>query len=367
MARAIEQSHRIAEVAIGALKQLELAASPRNIEVWLAHVAGENPALSHDIQKALQREGSITQKQADELYNVHIMRGDLSNDVIEIVARFEKEVSELTDAIELSGESAQGHGEQLRTLSFELGQSADSNPRISELLEGVISVARSIRKENKTLENRLAESSDEVLHLKQNLEHVQMEAMIDSLTGVKNRRTFDEAIKKQLRAMQNHGDPLALILADIDHFKSFNDRWGHQTGDQVLRLVAEVMNANVKGQDLLARYGGEEFAIILPGTSLENAEMLANRIRRAVEARRLKKRRTDEDLGVITMSMGAVQASRADTVESLVERADKCLYAAKHNGRNQVMTERSDAESASQATDKTPSAGNSAAKSQKSA
>lgn len=339
MVRRIEQSHRIAELAIGALKKLSLAATPRNIEVWLAHIAGDNPALSHEIQKLLGREGPITQKHADDLYNQHIIRGDLSADVMEIVTRFEKEVAELTDAIEASGESTQGHGERLSTLSFELGKSADENPKISELLNSVISISKSIRDENKNLENRLAESSDEVSSLRQNLEHVQMEAMMDSLTGIKNRKTFDKSIYEQLVNMNEAQEPLALILADIDYFKNFNDQWGHQTGDQVLRLVAEVMNSNVKGQDLLARYGGEEFAIVLPGTSLENAEMLANRIRRAVEARRLKKRRTGEDLGMITMSMGVALAVSTDTVESLIERADKCLYTAKHNGRNQVITE----------------------------
>ena len=91
---------------------------------------------------------------------------------------------------------------------------------------------------------------------------------------------------------------LALILSDVDHFKKFNDTWGHTTGDQVLRLVAEVMNAKVKGQDFLARYGGEEFIIALPDTSVQNAKMLADRIRTAIQSRRLKKRRTNEDLGV---------------------------------------------------------------------
>ena len=101
------------------------------------------------------------------------------------------------------------------------------------------------------------------------------------------------------------------------------------------------MNANVKGQDILARYGGEEFAIILPDTDLKDAGMLADRIRQAVEARRLKKRRTGEDLGVVTMSMGVAEIKTDDTVETLIERADVCLYAAKDNGRNCVIDEES--------------------------
>ncbi len=90
---------------------------------------------------------------------------------------------------------------------------------------------------------------------------------------------------------------------------------------------------------MLARYGGEEFAIVLPDTTLENAHMLADRIRQAVESRRLKKRRTHEDLGVVTMSMGVARFRKGDTMETIIERADQCLYAAKGAGRNQVLNE----------------------------
>jgi len=339
MPRAVEQSHRIAELAIGALKQLSLAATPRNIEVWYAHVEGRNPALSRDIQKCQQLGGELTQKHADDLYERFILRTDLSTDVIELVAKFENEITALTDVIEASGESAHGHGERLQTLSKELHQSATESPAVGALLESVINVTKAIREENQQLERRLAESSDEIVTLRHNVEHIQLEAMLDPLTGIKNRKTFDAAIATHVQAAKEQNSSLALILADIDFFKTFNDRWGHQTGDQVLRLVAEVMNANVKGQDILARYGGEEFAIILPGTCLENAGMLADRIRQAVEARRLKKRRTGEDLGVVTMSMGVAEINVDDTIETLIERADICLYAAKGNGRNCVVDE----------------------------
>src|SRR5690606_26359339 len=133
--------------------------------------------------------------------------------------------------------------------------------------------------------------------------------------------------------------PLCLMIIDIDHFKSFNDTYGHQTGDQVLRLVAMTLKSNIKGQDLAARYGGEEFVAILPSTDIEGAVIVAENIRRAIQAKQLLKRSTNEKLGRITASFGVAAYQSGDTAGMLIERADRCLYAAKHAGRNRVVSE----------------------------
>ncbi len=339
MTDTVEATHRIAEVALGALKALGLAAVPKNIEVWCAHIEGRNPALSRDIQKALGDDGRITQDDVDPIYEFHIVRKGLSHNVVELIQRFEDEMVKLADTIDETGESASGNTEKLRRLAHDLKSNANGDATVSAIVESVISVTKSVRDANHRLEQQLERSSNEVVTLRRSMDRIQQEAMLDPLTGVKNRKTFDLELSRLMKESGNDGDPLALIMADVDHFKTFNDRWGHQTGDHVLRLVAEVMNANIKGQDVLARYGGEEFAIILPGTTTANAQMLADRIRQAIESRRLKKRRTDEDLGLITMSMGIATVKWGDTPESLIERADTCLYAAKGAGRNRVVVE----------------------------
>jgi len=335
----VEPTHRFAECALGALKKIGLPATPRNFELWYVHAEGKNPALSRDIQIATDAFGKIDQAAADKLYKTHIQHGYLSRNVMEITTRFQEEISDLYELIEQTGESALGHNETLSGLSDQLRLTTEEFPAVGQLLEGVITVAKTMRDQNEHLETRLADSANEISSLQRSVEVIKAEAMKDPLTGVSNRITFDKALEEHIKTGAALEGPLALVFADIDHFKLFNDQWGHQTGDQVLRLVAEVMDANVKGQDLLSRYGGEEFAILLPETSLENARRLADRMRKAVESRRLKKRRTNEDLGVVTMSLGVAQFKAGDTGETLIERADRALYAAKDAGRNQVVDE----------------------------
>ncbi len=128
-------------------------------------------------------------------------------------------------------------------------------------------------------------------------------------------------------------------MFDIDHFKSFNDNYGHLTGDQVLRLVGTSLKQIIKGEEIAARYGGEEFVVVLPATPLLKALSIADHIRRMVMGKELKKKSTGEMLGRVTISVGASLLRAEDDVDSLIERADACLYAAKRNGRNRIICE----------------------------
>jgi diguanylate cyclase len=190
-----------------------------------------------------------------------------------------------------------------------------------------------------TLEKELLHSSQEVNQLRAQLNDVRKESLTDSLTGIANRKAFDTELAAAIEDAHGGSDTVALLMCDIDHFKHFNDTWGHQTGDQVLRLVANCMSENVKGRDTVARFGGEEFAVILRRTSLENATSLANQIRAFVQSKKLVKKSTGEILGTITISIGVARLCSEDSSASLIRRADSCLYQAKRYGRNRVVHE----------------------------
>ena len=128
-------------------------------------------------------------------------------------------------------------------------------------------------------------------------------------------------------------------MLDVDHFKRFNDTYGHLLGDKVLKLIGRVLKASVKGKDLAARFGGEEFAILLPDTPLSGALSLAESIRKAIEKSKIKRMDTGEAIGNITISIGAARYHSGESINSLIDRSDAALYLSKKQGRNRVTSE----------------------------
>jgi len=172
------------------------------------------------------------------------------------------------------------------------------------------------------------------------METVRKESLTDALTGLANRRCFDDSARRAIDAAVTDRKPMSLIISDVDHFKKFNDTYGHAIGDQVLRLVGQCLRSNVKGKDLAARFGGEEFVVILPDTPLEHAVAVANDIRKTVETKKIVQRSTGKDMGTVTLSLGVAQYVPGEQIADLLNRADASLYAAKRGGRNRVVTER---------------------------
>jgi diguanylate cyclase (GGDEF)-like protein len=155
----------------------------------------------------------------------------------------------------------------------------------------------------------------------------------DGLTQIANKRYFTEFIEREVSRATRHSRPLALLMFDIDHFKTVNDEYGHLMGDRVLCGVAQLVSREVRREELFARWGGEEFAIILPETTLHGARQFAERLRGIVQGAHFD---YDGQSVSVTISLGATALSTGDTVESLIEKADSLLYQAKEQGRDRV-------------------------------
>jgi diguanylate cyclase (GGDEF)-like protein len=170
-------------------------------------------------------------------------------------------------------------------------------------------------------------------------EQIQQLSQIDGLTGLYNHRIFQEKLRQEVNRRNRTQKPLSLIMLDIDHFKQFNDNYGHQAGDSVLKELSEIITSQSRCTtiDVCCRYGGEEFAIIMPELELHNAVKVAERLRKVVENNAFTVKEGNPDVKV-TISLGAAGVTGADDLspEELVKKADDALYLSKKNGRNRV-------------------------------
>jgi diguanylate cyclase len=333
-----ERTMAFAEVALGQIKSLRQTAVPRNYEIWYVYATGYNAPLNKIINETLARSGKLSEADLEQIYETYLSHIKTSDRIDKVGARVIGEIDDvmtlITDALAVSANydaSLDGASQKL--------SSVRNLDQLEAIVEGLVKSTREMRETNKALENRLTLSKVEISNLQHSLEAIRAESLTDPLTGLGNRKYFDRSIEMAVQTAVATGEPLSLLMFDIDHFKSFNDSYGHLTGDQVLRLVGMSLKQTIKGQDITARYGGEELAVVLPNTALRQALTVADHIRRALMAKELKKKSTGEILGRVTISVGVSMLKPGDDTDSLIERADACLYAAKRAGRNRVICE----------------------------
>lgn len=318
-----------------------LAVSPQNYEVWLTYMTHSSPDLKQVVDKMLASGKPITPEDMEQIYERFFSTTHLSTQVMETGSRIAHEIADALDALKKAGATTERYGATLNVAADSLQNSTIDGDALKRLINVLASATTEMSKQNTNLSHKLVQSSQEMEKLRTSLRQARAEALTDALTGIANRKLFDETLRLRKDEADAEKTELSLLLGDIDHFKSFNDTWGHQTGDQVIRFVASAMAKFALPDHLVARYGGEEFAVIMPRTSLKEAGRIADQIRSAIEAKRLVRRSTNETIGAVTVSFGAAVYAPGETVGQIITRADECLYMSKRNGRNRVTLESS--------------------------
>ncbi len=326
-----------ANSAFELLKRSGIPPYPQFYELLYTYATGVNPTLNSRINEMFRNGGSPTEGLAEALYN-EFLKSNVNDRMTAVSKRMHDRIEAVHDAIDSAMTTANAYSGSLQSAGGDLEREI-SAAAIKALSAKLLAETRMMQETNRSLEQKLQDSRDDIAALQRDLDDVRRESMLDPLTKIANRKSFDEGLDTAIAEASSSKEPLSLMLVDIDHFKNFNDTYGHQTGDQVLRLVAMTLKSNIRGKDLAARYGGEEFVAVLPFTDIEGAITTAENIRRAIQAKELLKRSTNEKLGRITASFGVATFRRSDTAASLIERADRCLYAARHAGRNRVINE----------------------------
>ena len=329
------EAYSLARRAVEAMEAAAVWPTPLNFELWLQYLGDPDGALGREIERMLAAGEPFTEDVAEILAAEYLPRGRLTEEIRDAGRVLDRELSSVTEAISRAHKAQSDYGRTLEGAAGSL-EIADSAPQLRAIVSSLSTATRRIKNDNETLEKKLEISTREIARLSEHLEQVRRDSMTDALTNLANRKAFDEQLDSACATALAEGARLSLAVLDIDHFKRFNDTWGHQTGDQVLRYVASVLGKAATPPRIAARYGGEEFAIIFPRETLPEVEAVLESVRKEIGSRSLRRRSTNDDLGAVTVSIGFAHWRGGETATSLLGRADAALYASKRSGRNRV-------------------------------
>lgn len=329
------EAYKVAHETLDVMERHAIWPTPLNFELWSHFVADPTGELARELNRLILSGEPMTETVSEELAAAYLPKARLNEQIRDAGDQLSKELAAVSTAIKEAQKSNESYGQTLASAGKGLTDAKDAS-QIKAMVDSLSTATHRVQKENKSLEKRLAESTSEVQRLREHLEQVRRDATTDGLTNLANRKAFDDEFARACAEADETGSVLTVAVLDIDHFKNFNDTWGHQTGDQVIRYVASVIGRLGCTPRFSARYGGEEFAMIFPGEDAAVVESCLEEIREEVASRMLKRRSTNEDLGTVTISSGLATRREGESGICVMERADAALYASKRSGRNRV-------------------------------
>jgi diguanylate cyclase len=312
--------------------------TPENYHVWFEYFLGSNQELKASIDELIASENSFSQEINERLYTEYL-KGDKKEILQEVHKETHKIFQNIFQTTLSTSDLTSNYSAKMEEYSTKLDEAKDLT-QIQHFIVDIIKDTNDMAESSKQLNQQLEEATSQIENLSKKLVETEREVLLDALTGLNNRKAFDRKIKEHYEKYEKKEIFFSVIMLDIDFFKKFNDQYGHQIGDEVLSIVGSNLKGNLKGKDFSARYGGEEFIILLPNTTLDDACVVADQIREDISTKRLKIKKTGQNIGNITASIGVSEIRERDTAITVVERADAALYLAKDSGRNNVKSEK---------------------------
>ncbi|SEF74984.1 GGDEF domain-containing protein [Marinobacterium lutimaris] len=312
--------------------------NPLNYALWYTYVSKKVPALNAALDTTLNTYGTCPNLLSEQLYQNHLAENDTAGGNSEVLTGLLKLTSMLQDQAGTVAGDADTYSDQLRK-SFAALQASREDPDSAMSLDSIIQElatnTEAINESTRRFQRKIDAAQKEIEQLRQELTKTRQDARMDVLTGLYNRRVFDTEINQLIDLDLPAG--FSMILVDVDHFKHFNDTYGHLMGDKVLQYVGRILKEKCVEPLIPVRFGGEEFAVLMPGASLTDSEQLAEELRRRIEAIRIRQKSSGNVISSITASFGVATYASGDSTQTLIERADSALYRAKEQGRNQVV------------------------------
>ena len=327
----IEKSFDTLKLTIPQLLKHKVSAEPTNYALWYTYVLNESPDLKSAMDQIVDNDLQWSEVKTKELYRKHIAD-------TETVSAWELRQSVEAMIVELSQSLKDTHSETARFKDTmdncvddlaKIEKEGLSVEEVMALVRNLVKDTQNIRRSTISFNAALTDAQNEIQALRSQLEQSQQEALYDALTGLCNRRYFDEEL-----AAQSLNPKLSLMIVDLDHFKKVNDTYGHQAGDEVIRVVSRLLRESLRKTDIAGRYGGEEFGIILGHTTADNAFIYCERLRKAIEETTV----THDNIDIkFTVSLGICEASKKlDDYKEWLEKTDQALYQCKETGRNKT-------------------------------
>lgn len=333
-----EQSKNIAFKAMKRIKKEGLDPIPEIYQVWYCYYTGNFPELCETLDKLTEIGRGFSNRVIARLYVEFF--SDIQH--FNAIQKAEKDVQIVLESVvsllKSAGSESTRYGEIIERVGM-LTQKDQGVEQMKAIIDVLTHETKRMISHNSELNEALNSQSLQVKNLRKDLKVKQEEVFTDALTGIANRRKFEMSLTKLIEANEAGKRRPSMMMIDIDHFKNFNDKFGHLVGDQVLRAVASIINKNVENEGLAARYGGEEFCVLLPKNNLASALKLAKKVREAVADKKMVGRNTKRDLGKLTVSIGVTQYRAKEELTSFINRADTALYTAKNAGRDRVVGE----------------------------